>query len=67
MKKFKYEVTTPTLPPDAQSPVMENYQLEDWLNEMDEAGWEFISYAQKIWVGGTRQSWWIFKKEVIPK
>ena len=60
--KYKYKCTTPMLPPEAESPMMDNKQMEDWLNEMDKDGWEFVSYAQKTWASGYIQNWWIFRQ-----
>lgn len=65
MSKYKYKCARPELPPNAESPVMDNRQMEFWLNRMDENGWEFVGYAQKQWVGPSPfiQDWWIFRKE----
>jgi hypothetical protein len=60
--KYKYLCTQPSLPPNAESPVMSSQQMEDWLNLMDKQGWEFISYAQKVWINKGVQDWWIFRK-----
>lgn len=66
MKKYLYKCTHPMLPPEAKSPVMDSRQMEDWLHHMQEHGWEFVSYSQKIWGGYEphTQDWWIFRKEV---
>ena len=37
-----------------------------WLNDMDEQGWEFVSYGQKNWADGTIQDWWIFRRLISP-
>ena len=60
--KYKYKCTTPMLPPGAESPVMDDKQIEEWLNLMDEEGWEFVGFAQKVWVSNLRQQWWIFRQ-----
>ena len=60
--KYKYLCTHPSIPPKAKSPVMSSQQMEEWLNLMDEQGWEFVSYAQKVWVNKGVQDWWIFRK-----
>lgn len=63
-RKFEYRVTSPMLPPDAQSPVMDHRQMEWWLNDMDQQGWEFVSYGQTHWHGKEMpQQWWIFRRE----
>ena len=61
--KYRYRVSSPILPPGATSPVMTSRQMEGWLNDMDEAGWEFVNYAQTRWANGTVQEWWIFRRE----
>ena len=62
-RKFEYRVTSPMLPPDAKSPVMDHRQMEWWLNDMDQKGWEFVSYAQTHWHNNPMpQQWWIFRR-----
>lgn len=58
---YEYKCTRPMLPPNATNPVMDSRQMENWLNEMDDDGWEFVGYAQKVW-SGLHQDWWIFRK-----
>lgn len=60
--KYRYRVTSPILPKGATSSVMSYGQMEDWLNTMDDQGWEFVGYGQKNWINATAQSWWIFRK-----
>lgn len=62
--KYEYKCTAPMLPDDATSPVTDYKQMEDWLNEMDEQGWEFVGYGQKHWVGRHPfvQGWWVFRR-----
>jgi|JI9StandDraft_2_1071091.scaffolds.fasta_scaffold186147_3 hypothetical protein len=63
-RKFEYRVTSPMLPPDAQSPVMDHRQMEGWLNDMDSQGWEFVSYGATHWHGKeTPQQWWVFRRD----
>ena len=66
----EYLVTHPMLPPrekrrNPESPIMDERDMEYWLNDMSEKGWEFAGYAQKHWIGSTPyvQDWWIFKRE----
>jgi hypothetical protein len=63
--KYEYKCTSPMLPEGATSPIMDHQQMENWLNDMGERGWEFVGYAQKYWLGNELpiQSWWIFKRE----
>ena len=63
--KYEYKCTSPMLPAGAGSPVMDHQQMESWLNEMSEKGWEFVGHAEKRWCGSEPfiQSWWIFKRE----
>lgn len=61
-QRWEYHVTLPSLRPAATSPVMDCRDMTDWLNEMDEAGWEFVGYGQKNWVDKLPQSWWIFRR-----
>jgi len=60
--RYQYHVTRPMLPPNADSPVMDIQQMEDWLNFMDERGWEFVGYGQTLWTNQSAQQWWIFRK-----
>lgn len=63
--RYEYKCTSPMLPADADSPVMDHKQMEDWLNKMAEDRWEFVGHAEKRWEGSEPfiQSWWIFKRE----
>lgn len=64
MSKYQYHVVSrPNLPPEATSPLMDSRQMEQWLNDMSERGWEFVSYGQTRWANGTVQEWWIFRRE----
>lgn len=61
--KYEYWVTQPMLPSNAPSPIMDSQQMTDWLNLMDEHGWEFVGYGQKWWHDkDIPQEWWIFRK-----
>ena len=62
--RYKYKCTQPDLPQNAKSPVMDNRDMESWLNLMDKQGWEFVGYTQKHWVGQEPfiQDWWVFKQ-----
>jgi len=60
--KYEYEVTQPMLPQGATSPVMDSRDMENWLNDMDSRGWEFVGYGQKNWLTDTPQPWWIFRR-----
>ncbi len=62
-RKWEYRVTKPDLPPGATSPVMDHQQMEDWLNDVDDHGWEFVGYGQTHWHGaGLPQEWWVFRR-----
>ena len=62
---MKYKVfSRPTLPAGRDSPIMDNRDVEAWLNEMDEEGWEFVGYGQTPWADMDNQHWWIFKAKV---
>ena len=62
--KYMYNVMSRLpLPPNASSPLMDNRQMAQTLNDIDEQGWEFVSYAQTRWTDGTVQEWWIFRRE----
>ena len=64
MPKYDYKVTSPDLPPNAKSPVMDYQQMTWWLNEMASVGWEFVSYGQTYWhAKEIPQQWWIFRRE----
>jgi hypothetical protein len=63
LARFEYRVTEPILPPDADSPVMNKRQMEDWLNDMDAQGWEFLSYGATYWHNkDIPQEWWVFRR-----
>jgi len=49
-----------------KSPVMNEEEMEWWLNSMDEEGWEFMGFGQKHWKGSEpfTQTWWIFRRPV---
>lgn len=64
MKKYKYKVTFPMLPPKPKSPVMNDRDMEWWLHDMQDQGWEFVAHGQKNWVNGDIQDWWVFRKEL---
>lgn len=62
-KRFEYLATRPDLPPGATSPMMDSQQMTDWLNRMDELGWEFVSYGATHWHGReVPQEWWVFRR-----
>lgn len=62
-RQWEYRVTSPMLPQDAKSPVMDSRQIERWLNQMDEEGWEFVGYGAKHWNAPQMiQEWWIFRR-----
>jgi hypothetical protein len=63
-RKWEYKVkANPLLPPGAKSPVMASEDYEHWLNSMDEQGWEFVSYMQKLWNDDTTtQQFWVFRR-----
>lgn len=65
-RRFEYKVlSTPDLPPGKRlTPIMSNEEMEDWLNTMDETGWEFMGFGQKRWTGPESyfQTWWIFRR-----
>lgn len=65
--EWEYDVTTPMLPPDATSPVMDYDQMTEWLNRRAEHGWEFVSHGQTNWANGTVQDWWIFRRRKEPR
>jgi len=63
--KYEYKATSPSFVGDyhKSSPLMDYREMEDWLNNMDFQGWEFVSYGQKIWNSGElTQDWWIFRR-----
>ena len=63
-RKWQYKVVPgPALPPQAKSPVMGSDDYAYWLNSMDEQGWEFVSYMQRLWKDDTdTQQFWVFRK-----
>ena len=69
-RKWEYAVVEPRLPQaedrrlsQRESPMMDHFEMESWLNLMDEQGWEFVGYGQKTWLpSGTIQNWWIFRR-----
>jgi hypothetical protein len=64
-RKWEYRVTEPNLPLGAKSPVMDSQQMQEWLNRMDDYGWEFVGYGATHWRGyGVPQEWWIFRRPV---
>jgi hypothetical protein len=50
-RKWEYRVTEPNLPLGAKSPVMDSQQMQEWLNRMDDYGWEFVGYGATHWRG----------------
>ena len=39
--------------------------MQEWLNRMDDYGWEFVGYGATHWRGyGVPQEWWIFRRPV---
>ena len=66
-RKWEYRVTEPNLPLGAKTPVMDSQQMQEWLNRMDDYGWEFVGYGATHWRGyGVPQEWWIFRRPVQP-
>jgi hypothetical protein len=64
-RKWEYHVTVPNLPRGATSPVMDGQQMQEWLNNMDDYGWEFVGYGATHWRGySVPQEWWIFCRPV---
>jgi hypothetical protein len=64
-RKWEYHVTVPNLPRGATSPVMDGQQMQEWLNNMDDYGWEFVGYGATHWRGySVPQEWWIFRRPV---
>jgi actin-related protein len=64
-RKWEYRVTEPNLPRGAKSPVMDSQQMQEWLNRMDDYGWEFVGYGATHWRGySVPQEWWIFRRPV---
>ncbi|SRR6266540_3839045 len=64
-RKWEYRVTEPNLPLGAKSPVMDSQQMQEWLNRMDDYGWEFVGYGATHWRGySVPQEWWIFRRPV---
>lgn len=59
---WEYRTWLPELPPNAETPVMDDRMMATWLNDMDARGWEFVSVGQKHWHDGQVQSWWIFRR-----
>ena len=65
---YEYKVTQPMIPPDeyrsSTGPIMDGREMEWWLNNMDEKGWEFVGFGEKHWKGAEpfTQTWWIFRK-----
>lgn len=71
MRRFKYLATQPDLPKPEErssdmrdSPRMDNKEMADWLDRMDDQGWDFVGYGQTAWHERATQEWWIFKKPV---
>jgi len=63
---YEYKVESPVRVNSRNaSPIMEDIDIEDWLNNMDQKGWEFVGTGQKHWVGenGFVQTWWVFRKK----
>ena len=63
-RKYDYQCTQPRLPPNAESPIMSEQDMEKWLNDMDERGWEFVGFGQKHWKSSEPfiQTWWVFRR-----
>lgn len=57
--KVKYDVT---LRPNPTSPVPSAEDVEDWLNHMDETGWEYCGNGQKFWNDRIPQTFWVFRR-----
>jgi hypothetical protein len=66
ISEYEYKCTTPKLPANATSPVMDYKQMTDWLNTMAKQGWEFVGCGATHWTNGTIQDWWIFRRKVKP-
>jgi hypothetical protein len=65
--KYRYKCTKPKLSADVISTIIDSNQMEDWLNEMDNLGWEFVGHAENRWNRFGEpfmQSFWIFRTEV---
>jgi hypothetical protein len=44
---------------------MDGQQMQEWLNNMDDYGWEFVGYGATHWRGySVPQEWWIFRRPV---
>jgi hypothetical protein len=44
-------------------PVVDSQQMQQWLNRMDDYGWEFVGYGATHWRGySVPQEWWIFRR-----
>ena len=61
--KYEYRVTQPDLRPGATSPVMGDRDVEEWLNEMSERGWEFVGCGVHFWHDMLAQQHWVFRRE----
>ena len=61
--KYEYRVTQPDLRPGATSPVMSDRDVEEWLNEMSERGWEFVGCGVHFWHDMLAQQHWVFRRE----
>lgn len=61
--KWEYLVTSPDLPGNTHSPVMDHPQMTNWLNDMDKRGWELVAYGETHWHNqGVPQEWWVFRR-----
>lgn len=61
-RKWEYRTTIPRLPQGATSPVMDGDQIQNWLNQEDASGWEFVGMGTRHWLDREMQEWWIFRR-----
>jgi hypothetical protein len=61
--KYEYSVRyDTTLRHNPTSPVPSADDVEDWLNRMDELGWEYVGSGQKFWHDRIAQTFWVFRR-----
>ena len=64
---YEYKAFKPELPPRehriTRSPIMNNQDMEWWLNKMSGDGWKLITAGTTHWISDVpTQDWWIFRK-----